>query len=382
MVIAVVMTMAMVFTGCVYNESSMTLNDNGSGKVSVVFGYSKEMADSLEKEVLKEMYPKDAKDYRVVEKNGVKYNVATCEYTFKSLEDLNKMTGGTSLDGMYSFLKFEKNAQGYKLRIDQGTKETAASSSESDKKLEEAIKSGLYVVFKIEMPVAITDVKSDKPLGNAVSYSGRTLVCDFVKLEESDSTYIDIYANTSAKAKDVEEQKFSDVNENAWYAKAVEDISRKGVVKGYPNREFMPKNNVKYAELCKIMASLTGKTDITSQSGTYWGEGYILYFDGKDRAGKLAADYDSIKARGEAYVSREEAFYMLDYAYSSIKGNANTDLNKEFSDSGMINGRFKGSIESLYGKSLIKGSDGKINPKGNLTRAELCVMIHRMEQAK
>lgn len=70
MVIAVVMTMAMVFTGCVYNESSMTLNDNGSGKVSVVFGYSKEMADSLEKEVLKEMYPKDAKDYRVVEKTA------------------------------------------------------------------------------------------------------------------------------------------------------------------------------------------------------------------------------------------------------------------------------------------------------------------------
>lgn len=46
---------------------------------------------------------------------------------------------------------------------------------------------------------------------------------------------------------------FSDIENNAWYAKYINTAVSKGIISGYPNGTFKPNNNINRAEICKII---------------------------------------------------------------------------------------------------------------------------------
>ncbi|NLG53878.1 MAG: S-layer homology domain-containing protein, partial [Clostridiales bacterium] len=54
------------------------------------------------------------------------------------------------------------------------------------------------------------------------------------------------------------------------------------------------------------------------------------------------------------------------------------DVLSEFKDIGQISDYAKSAVALLVKNGLIKGTDGKINPKGRATRAEIAVLIYRI----
>ena len=52
--------------------------------------------------------------------------------------------------------------------------------------------------------------------------------------------------------------------------------------------------------------------------------------------------------------------------------------NPTFSDADAVSAYAKEAVEALTGAGLIAGSNGKINPKANTTRAEVAVVLDRI----
>lgn len=51
---------------------------------------------------------------------------------------------------------------------------------------------------------------------------------------------------------------FNDVYENEWYYKDIQELSNKGIVKGYTDGTFKPRNNVTYSEALSMTLQVNG----------------------------------------------------------------------------------------------------------------------------
>ena len=116
--------------------------------------------------------------------------------------------------------------------------------------------------------------------------------------------------------------KFSDVNQSKYYAKAVEWAWRSGVVSGYTDGTFRPNGNITRQELCVVIDS------------------YLEY-------------------RGCALPRGE-----------SCKG--------VFADYGKIARWAKDSVEALVSAGMLSGDGTNVNPTGSATRAEVSAILNRV----
>ena len=85
------------------------------------------------------------------------------------------------------------------------------------------------------------------------------------------------------------------------------------------------------------------------------------------------------KLNPEAPITREQAFAVLARAFALPDGNASS-LSK-FSDSASVSSWAVGSAAALVEAGYVNGSDGKLNPKGYMTRAEFAQMMDNLVKA-
>ncbi len=69
-----------------------------------------------------------------------------------------------------------------------------------------------------------------------------------------------------------EGKEFTDVSADYWAYGVISDAYKMGIIHGYPDDTFKPKNNITYAEVVAIMVNVLGKTgEITGE----WPENYL-----------------------------------------------------------------------------------------------------------
>ncbi len=103
---------------------------------------------------------------------------------------------------------------------------------------------------------------------------------------------------------------FSDVEENSWYAPAVNEASQRGLINGYPDGSFKPQNPINKAEAHKILGKAFSwdLSDLSSQDpfldvpSISWFGPYITYAKENNYLPVLATQYhpQSLMTRGEA----------------------------------------------------------------------------------
>lgn len=99
------------------------------------------------------------------------------------------------------------------------------------------------------------------------------------------------------------ESSFNDIIGNEWYAQSISNMSSQGLIKGYGDQTFRPKNSITRAEVVVILARL-------SQDRTYNGE-------------KSLNDYKDGKQVSEW--AKEDVVWAINKGL--IKGNNNNELN-------------------------------------------------------
>ena len=159
-----------------------------------------------------------------------------------------------------------------------------------------------------------------------------------------------------------ESKSFSDVKTGDWYADAVKYVSDKGLMSGTGSDKFAPSATTTRAMLMTVLARYAGKDTAGS---TPW------YQAGMDWAKENGVS-DGTKPTEN--ITREQLVTML---YRSAGSPAASGSLDNFSDSASVGGYAVNAMKWAVANGIVNGSNGKLNPKNNATRAEVAAILMR-----
>ena len=160
---------------------------------------------------------------------------------------------------------------------------------------------------------------------------------------------------------------------NDWSKKALEKAVENGILTGFDGK-IMPKSYLTRAQMAVVLnkafgardeASLNTYSDVSEKS---W---YYHQLAKAVRLGIISGEGN--KLNPDQYVTREEIFAALAKLLKLTTTN-NTVLDR-YSDKSSINQWAIDGVAALVSAGYITGSDGKINPKKNISRAEFAQVM-------
>ena len=159
-----------------------------------------------------------------------------------------------------------------------------------------------------------------------------------------------------------ESKSFSDVKTGDWYADAVQYVTDKGLMNGTGSDKFSPSASTTRGMLMTVLARYAGE-DTTG--GATW------YEKGMNWA---KANGVSDGTNPNANITREQLVTML-YRYAGSPA-ADGQLDS-FSDSASVSSYAVNAMQWAVANGIVNGSNGKLNPQNNATRAEVAAILMR-----
>ena len=169
---------------------------------------------------------------------------------------------------------------------------------------------------------------------------------------------------TFSKIEDVKPSKngFDDVASSDWFADAVKYVSDKGLMNGTDDNQFSPNASTTRGMLMTVLARYAGE-DTTG--GATWYEKSMEWAKAKGV---------SDGTNPNANITREQLVTML-YRYAgSPKADGKLD---SFSDSASVSTYAADAMQWAVANGIVNGSNGKLNPQNNATRAEVAAILMR-----
>ena len=155
---------------------------------------------------------------------------------------------------------------------------------------------------------------------------------------------------------------FVDVDKSDWFADAVAYVTDKGLMNGTGSDTFSPNASTTRGMLMTVLARYAGENTTGStpwyQKGMEWAK----------------ANGVSDGTNPEVNITREQLVTML-YRYAgSPKANGSLD---SFSDAASVSSYAVNAMQWAVANGIVNGSNGKLNPKNNATRAEVAAILMR-----
>ena len=169
---------------------------------------------------------------------------------------------------------------------------------------------------------------------------------------------------TFSKIEDTKPSKtgFNDVASSAWYADAVQYVTDKGLMNGTDDNQFSPSASTTRGMLMTVLARYAGE-DTTG--GATWYEKGMNWAKAKGVSDGTNPNAD---------ITREQLVTML-YRYAgSPKADGKLD---SFSDAASVSTYAADAMQWAVANGIVNGSNGKLNPQNNATRAEVAAILMR-----
>ncbi len=170
---------------------------------------------------------------------------------------------------------------------------------------------------------------------------------------------------------------FTDLTPAHWSYKAVNSMAEVAILNGYPDGSFKPNNPVSFAEFSKILVVFYRLDDSSSQALTtlpsnHWANEYIK------RVTKYWTNSDSY-SKVDSPVLREDVISTIIKVRGFDKSKYSThDFINLYDDRNEIREDLWDYIEVALEDKVVQGDQRKLNPKGNLTRAEVCQIFYNL----
>lgn len=178
-------------------------------------------------------------------------------------------------------------------------------------------------------------------------------------------------------------KEFADVK-NHWSQDEVNDLASRLVIRGTSDTMFSPNQNITRAQFAAIIVRALGLSDkggispFADVRADDWFAGAVA----KAHEYGLLQGYGDGTFRPRNLITRQEAMAILRRAlkWTELSGDANdVELTlSRFADHAQVAGWAKEAVATMVEKGIVQGSEGKLNPYGQLTRAEAAAMVHRM----
>ena len=173
---------------------------------------------------------------------------------------------------------------------------------------------------------------------------------------------------------------FTDVHETDWFYNDVLFVYEEGLFAGTSDTTFSPNAAMTRAMLVTVLYRLEGEPAVSGRSG-FSDVTFNSYYED---AVTWAADNGIVNGTSittfspNANVTREQMAAIL-YRYAQHKKYntaASSGLNG-FTDHASVSGYAAASLEWAVAEKLVNGSNGKLMPTGNATRAQVAAILHR-----
>ena len=172
---------------------------------------------------------------------------------------------------------------------------------------------------------------------------------------------------------------FIDVKETDWFYKDVMELTRRGLIAGYPDKTFRPNAQIRVNEFTKILVS-TIDNNIKTSPNAHWAEGYI------NKAKELGIIKNGEFSDYNRYITRGEMARMIVLAGERVKDKGLSldvpENYKEYSylitDYSTLDHNSQDTALKIFTSGIISGfPDGTIGFNKNATRAEACAILMR-----
>ncbi|MGM9524156.1 MAG: GLUG motif-containing protein [Faecousia sp.] len=175
--------------------------------------------------------------------------------------------------------------------------------------------------------------------------------------------------------------KFVDVNTKAWYHLYVDYAVKNGLFGGTSENTFEPEAAMTRAMLVTVLWRYEGKpmgyqntfVDVNAKSGSWYIDAVAWA-----AANNIVGGIGNGKFDPESKITREQmATILFRYAnWKDIDTNKRGDLSN-FPDADKVSGYATSAMQWAVAEGLINGSDGKLLPQGNATRAQVATILVR-----
>ena len=179
---------------------------------------------------------------------------------------------------------------------------------------------------------------------------------------------------------------FYDVTENyAWAHRQVDTLAVAGVIKGSGNHLFYPANAITRADFIVMLDRAFGMSEALD-SGQIDSKGVFVdvpgnaYYSKSVTAAKafgVATGTSDNRFLPQNYMTRQDAMVFLKRTLDCTHLSLQAGSLAAFSDTSQISSYATEAVSELVGAKVIGGTNGKLNPKANVTRAEMAVMLYR-----
>ena len=183
--------------------------------------------------------------------------------------------------------------------------------------------------------------------------------------EGSDTPVLPVTPSKPKNDKPTTGSSFTDVPAGSWYEEAVNYVHEKGLMNGTSSNAFSPNANTTRGMIVTILARVEG----VNTNGTPW------YAAGQ----KWAMDNGISDGTNMPGVITREQLATILYRYAKQKG---YDVSKSaaltaFSDADKVSGYAAEAMQWAVSEGLLQGSNGKLNPQGSATRAQVATILMR-----
>lgn len=176
-------------------------------------------------------------------------------------------------------------------------------------------------------------------------------------------------------------EEFVDLGNHAWAKESIYLLKNNGVINGTSATTFSPANNIKRGDFILILVRMLGiDAEYTENFSDVPSDSYYADAIGKAKAAGIATGYEG-KFRPEDSITRQDLItlaYRAFLAKGLITEATDTASLDSFADKAEITDYAVPAMSSMVKGGIIQGSDGKVNPKNNATRAEVAVMCARL----
>ncbi len=170
---------------------------------------------------------------------------------------------------------------------------------------------------------------------------------------------------------------FADVPANAWYAEHVDFASSHELMNGDENGNFRPNDYATRGAIAALLYNLehnpeAGEPVFPDTTAKDWYTNAVTWA----ATNGVVAGYGDGTFGANDNITREQMACIL-FNYANFKGldtKATSDFDG-FSDADSISGWAENAMEWAVSNGLIKGADGKLNPSGTATRAEITALL-------
>ena len=153
---------------------------------------------------------------------------------------------------------------------------------------------------------------------------------------------------------------------------AVNELSQKKVLSGYPDGTFKPSNSVTRAEFAKVVALAFGyEPGVTGAFNDVKANDWFAGFVDALNAEGIVGGYEG-KFNPNETLTRQDAACII---YRILKDDLTLSEKEAFSDEEDVSDYAKDAVSSLHKAGVVNGNNNMFNPLSTITRGEVAVMV-------